>query len=65
MRLLLAGVDRRNLPLRRQQWLWDPRPRLLAVEGTMAIEERNGQSRSVVIAQRITPIARPKRPLEP
>ena len=31
LRLLLAGVDRRNLPLGRQQWLWDPRPRLLAV----------------------------------
>ena len=30
LRLLLAGVDRRNLPLGRQQWLWDPRPRLLA-----------------------------------
>jgi hypothetical protein len=29
--LLLAGVDRRNLPLGRQQWHWDPRPRLLAV----------------------------------
>lgn len=29
--LLLAGVDRRNLPLPRQRWHWDPRPRLLAV----------------------------------
>jgi hypothetical protein len=29
--LLLAGVDRRNLPLPRQRWRWDPRPRLLAV----------------------------------
>jgi hypothetical protein len=31
----------------------------------MAVEEHNGQSRSVVVAQRLTPIARPSRPLEP
>ncbi len=31
MQLLLAGLDRRDLPLQRQRWHWDPRPRLLAV----------------------------------
>jgi len=65
VRCCLADATPVGLPVR---WPAGRQPRAdqwLAVEGTMAIEERNGQSRSVVVAQRITPIARPKRPLEP
>ena len=65
VRCCLADATPVGLPVR---WPAGRTPRAdqwLAVEGTMAIEERNGQSRSVVVAQRITPIARPKRPLEP
>ena len=65
VRCCLADATPVGLPVR---WPAGRLPRAdqwLAVEGTMAIEERNGQSRSVVVAQRITPIARPKRPLEP
>ena len=65
VRCCLADATPVGLPVR---WPGGRQPRAdqwLAVEGTMAIEERNGQSRSVVVAQRITPIARPKRPLEP
>ena len=65
VRCCLADATPVGLPVR---WPAGRMPRAdqwLAVEGTMAIEERNGQSRSVVVAQRITPIARPKRPLEP
>ena len=65
VRCCLADATPVGLPVR---WPAGQTPRAdqwLAVEGTMAIEERNGQSRSVVLAQRITPIARPKRPLEP
>lgn len=65
VRCCLADATPVGLPVR---WPAGQPPRAdqwLAVEGTMAIEERNGQSRSVVVAQRITPIARPKRPLEP
>jgi len=65
VRCCLADATPVGLPVR---WPAGRQPRAdqwLAVEGTMTIEERNGQSRSVVVAQRITPIARPKRPLEP
>ena len=65
VRCCLADATPVGLPVR---WPAGRQPRAdqwLAVEGTMAIEERNGQDRSVVVAQRITPIARPKRPLEP
>ena len=65
VRCCLADATPVGLPV---SWPAGRQPRAdqwLAVEGTMAIEERNGQSRSVVVAQRITPIARPKRPLEP
>ena len=37
----------------------------LAIKGHMAIENRNGQRRAVVVPQTITPIDRPLRPLEP
>jgi uncharacterized repeat protein (TIGR03943 family) len=65
VRCCLADATPVGLPVR---WPAGRPPRTdqwLAVEGSMAIEESNGQSRSVVLAQRITPIARPKRPLEP
>ncbi len=39
--------------------------RWLAVEGVMGTETRNGRTRSVVIASRVQPIPRPRRPLEP
>ena len=65
VRCCLADATPVGLPVR---WPAGSQPRTdqwLAVQGTMAVEEHNGQSRSVVIAQRITPIARPSRPLEP
>jgi len=37
----------------------------LALEGQMAVQRRNGSERLVVMASRVTPIARPARPLEP
>jgi uncharacterized repeat protein (TIGR03943 family) len=65
VRCCLADATPVGLPVR---WPAGSQPRTdqwLAVQGTMAVEEHNGQTRSVVIAQRITPIARPNRPLEP
>lgn len=65
VRCCLADATPVGLPVRWPGGRPPPADQWLAVEGTMAMEERNGQSRSVVVAQRITPIARPKRPLEP
>jgi len=65
VRCCLADATPVGLPVR---WPAGPVPQAdqwLAVQGTMAVEEHNGESRSVVVAQRITPIARPSRPLEP
>lgn len=65
VRCCLADATPVSLPVR---WPTGRPPRAdqwLAVEGTMAIEERDGQSRSVVVPQRIKSIPRPKRPLEP
>jgi uncharacterized repeat protein (TIGR03943 family) len=65
VRCCLADATPVGLPVR---WPAGPVPkadRWLAVQGTMAVEEHNGQSRNVVVAQRITPIPRPSRPLEP
>ena len=65
VRCCLADATPVGLPVR---WPAGPLPRAdqwLAVQGTMAVETRGGQSRSVVVAQRITPIPRPNRPLEP
>jgi hypothetical protein len=47
LQLLLAGVDRRGLPLHPQRWRWDPRPRLLAVVPVaggeqLQLQRRNG-----------------------
>lgn len=65
VRCCLADATPVGLPVRWPAGRQPGADQWLAVEGTMAIEEHNGQSRSVVVAQRITPIARPKRPLEP
>ncbi|MEB3326530.1 MAG: TIGR03943 family protein [Synechococcus sp.] len=65
VRCCLADATPVGLPLR---WPAGPLPKAdqwLAVQGTMAVEEHNGQSRSVVVAERIRPIPRPRRPLEP
>jgi hypothetical protein len=47
LQFLLAGVDRRGLPLLPQRWRWDPRPRLLAVVPVaggeqLQLQRRNG-----------------------
>ncbi len=65
VRCCLADATPVGLPVR-----WPPgqvpqADRWLAVQGTMAVETHNGQNRSVVVAQRITAIPRPRRPLEP
>jgi hypothetical protein len=45
LQLLLAGVDRRGLPLQPQRWRWDPRPRLLAVVPVAGGEQLQLQQR--------------------
>jgi uncharacterized repeat protein (TIGR03943 family) len=65
VRCCLADATPVGLPVRWPAGQVPQADQWLAVQGTMAVEERNGQSRSVVVAQRITPIARPSRPLEP
>jgi len=45
LQLLLAGGDRRGLPLQRQRWHWDPRPRLLAVVPVAGGEQLQMQRR--------------------
>lgn len=65
VRCCLADATPVGLPVR---WPAGQKPRAdqwLAVQGTMAIEEHNGQARSVVLAEQIRPIPRPRRPLEP
>ncbi|MDA0717726.1 MAG: TIGR03943 family protein [Cyanobacteria bacterium] len=65
VRCCLADATPVGLPMRWPAGRTPQADQWLAVQGTMAVEERNGQSRSVVKVQRITPISRPKRPLEP
>ena len=65
VRCCLADATPVGLPVRWPAGRPPQADQWLAVQGTMAVEERNGQSRSVVVAERITPIPRPKRPLEP
>ena len=65
VRCCLADATPVGLPVR-----WPPgqvpkADRWLAVRGTMAVEEHDGQKRSVVVAERIAAIPRPRRPLEP
>jgi uncharacterized repeat protein (TIGR03943 family) len=65
VRCCLADATPVGLPVR---WPAGQKPRAdqwLAVQGTMAMEEHNGQTRSVVVAEQIRPIPRPRRPLEP
>lgn len=65
VRCCLADATPVGLPVR---WPAGQRPRAdqwLAVQGTMAMEEHNGQLRSVVVAEQIRSIPRPRRPLEP
>jgi uncharacterized repeat protein (TIGR03943 family) len=65
VRCCLADATPVGLPVRWPAGQVPQADQWLAVQGRMAVEEHNGQSRSVVVAQRLTPIARPSRPLEP
>jgi len=65
VRCCLADATPVGLPVR---WPAGFRPRAdqwLALEGQMGIEAAGEQTRSLVIAERVRPIPRPRRPLEP
>ncbi|MFM8605623.1 MAG: hypothetical protein ACKOBY_08880 [Cyanobium sp.] len=53
LRLTLAGRDQAGVPLTTSRWLWDPRPRLLAVAPTasgdqLRLRDHNGQWRPLL-----------------
>lgn len=60
--LVIRGRDRRGIPLPPQPWLWDPRPRLLAVvpEGKgeqLQVQERDGRWHPLTpVLERITAV---------
>lgn len=62
IRLLISGLDQRGLALQPQRWLWDPRPRLLAVvpQGKgeqLQLQQRDGRWRSLTpVFDRITAV---------
>lgn len=65
IQLTLAGLDRRGLALARQGWLWDPRPRLLAVVPVaggeqLQLQRRDGRWQALTPVQRsisaVTPL---------
>jgi uncharacterized repeat protein (TIGR03943 family) len=65
VRCCLADATPVGLPVR---WPAGFRPRAdqwLAVHGRMGIAREGGESRSLVIADQVRPIPRPRRPLEP
>ena len=65
VRCCLADATPIGLPVR---WPAGYRPRpdqWLALEGRMGVERHNGSPRSVVLVERLRPIPRPARPLEP
>ena len=65
VRCCLADATPIGLPVR---WPagYQPRPdQWLALEGRMGVERHNGSPRSVVLVERMRPIPRPARPLEP
>ena len=62
IRLLIHGLDQRGLALQPQRWLWDPRPRLLAVvpQGKgeqLQLQQRDGRWRNLTpVFDRITAV---------
>ena len=65
VRCCLADATPVGLPVR---WPAGSRPQpdqWLDLQGRMGVESWQGQTRSVVIAERLKPIPRPRRPLEP
>ena len=62
IRLLISGLDQRGLSMQPQRWLWDPRPRLLAVvpQGKgeqLRLQQRDGRWRSLTrVFDRITAV---------
>jgi uncharacterized repeat protein (TIGR03943 family) len=65
VRCCLADATPIGLPVR---WPpgYQPQPdQWLALEGRMGVERHRGSPRSVVLVERLRPIARPARPLEP
>ena len=65
VRCCLADATPIGLPVRWPTGFQPQTDQWLAIEGTMGIERIAGQERSVVLPDRIRPIARPARPLEP
>ena len=65
VRCCLADATPIGLPVRWPAGFQPQTDQWLAIEGTMGIERIAGQERSVVLPDRIRPIARPARPLEP
>ena len=65
VRCCLADATPIGLPVRWPQG-YQPRPdQWLALEGRMGVERSHGAPRSVVLVERLRPIPRPARPLEP
>jgi uncharacterized repeat protein (TIGR03943 family) len=65
VRCCLADATPVGLPV---QWPAGMRPKAdswLAIQGRMGVEQHDGQSRSVVLAEQVHQIPRPPRPLEP
>ncbi|MBM5796225.1 MAG: TIGR03943 family protein [Cyanobacteria bacterium M_surface_7_m2_037] len=65
VRCCLADATPIGLPVRWPAGFQPQTDQWLAIEGTMGLERIAGQERSVVLPDRIRPIARPARPLEP
>jgi uncharacterized repeat protein (TIGR03943 family) len=65
VRCCLADATPIGLPVHWPQGYQPRADQWLALEGHMAVERHNGTTRSVVEVERLRPIPRPARPLEP
>ena len=65
VRCCLADATPVGLPVQWPAGLQPRRDQWLAIDGRMGIRAAGGQQQSVVIPERIRPIPRPQRPLEP
>ena len=65
VRCCLADATPAGLPVRWPSGSQPQPDQWLELQGQMGVESWRGQIRSVVIAERVKPIARPRRPLEP
>lgn len=65
VRCCLADATPIGLPVRWPTGYQPQADQWLAIEGEMGVERVGGQQRSVVLVERLRPIPRPARPLEP